>query len=117
MKELAAEKMTTLLQELAVKLGTTAEHLWGVLLKQAPISGIVDLILILCFVSAWVTVFNIVQKNYRNWEDVQKFAAWLVGGVISIYIVTFVLFKTEGIVTAFLNPEYWALSEILSKLK
>ena len=33
------------IQNLANKLGTTSEYLWAVLIKQAPISGTVDLIL------------------------------------------------------------------------
>ena len=39
------EKFQKLIEALAAKLGTTAEHLWGVLVRQAPISGAVDLVL------------------------------------------------------------------------
>jgi hypothetical protein len=39
------KELTELLGKLADKLGTTVEKLWSVLLKQAPISGTVDLLL------------------------------------------------------------------------
>ncbi len=44
------EQIEKLLRELAEKLGTTAEHLWGVLMRQAPISGVIG---ILVFVLNW----------------------------------------------------------------
>ena len=36
------EATAKLIEELAAKLGTTAEHLWGVLVRQAPISATVS---------------------------------------------------------------------------
>lgn len=36
------EETSKLIRELADKLGTTAEHLWSVLVKQAPISSATD---------------------------------------------------------------------------
>lgn len=33
-----------LLEQLAVKLGTTVEHLWGVLIRQAPVSGLISIL-------------------------------------------------------------------------
>lgn len=38
------DKVLEALQTLAEKLGVTAEHLWGVLLKQAPIDGTIFLV-------------------------------------------------------------------------
>jgi hypothetical protein len=36
------DKTFQALTNLATKLGTTAEHMWGVLLRQAPITGVID---------------------------------------------------------------------------
>lgn len=44
------DKYRQLIEDMAAKLGVTAEHLWGVLVKQAPISGAVDLVI--CIVMA-----------------------------------------------------------------
>lgn len=50
----ATQKM---IEELATKLGVTAEHLWGVLCRQAPTSAVVglagDAVLLWLVVFAW----------------------------------------------------------------
>ena len=38
------DQTAALLQNLANKLGTTSEYLWGILLRQATLSGTTDLI-------------------------------------------------------------------------
>ena len=39
------DKLSELLGQLAIKLGTTVEYLWKVLINQAYITGIVNIIL------------------------------------------------------------------------
>ena len=72
----------TALTALAEKLGTTAEYLWGVLLRQAPISGLTDLAVMIgmvLFTAFWAAV--VLKKTTkprptkdepyprREWED------------------------------------------------
>ena len=38
------DKYLKLIEALAEKSGTTSEHLYGVLVKQAPITGVVDIL-------------------------------------------------------------------------
>lgn len=39
------EQTLKILSDLSNKMGTTTEYLWTILLKQGPISGIIDLFL------------------------------------------------------------------------
>lgn len=55
------DKYQQMIEALAAKLGTTAEHLWGVLVRQAPITGAVDLaicVVLAALTAWWVSVVN-----------------------------------------------------------
>lgn len=109
------------LETLAAKLGTTSEYLWSILLKQAPISAITDLIqygLLILACVIWSkkmknTIPKILNKglNENHW-------AWVVA--ISIMLGIFIIvafFSIPNTIYALVNPEYWALDRLLSKLK
>lgn len=120
------DKTLVALTELANKLGTTAEYLFGVLVKQAPISGTINLLIILAWIGFTVLWLCIVIKKTRKpkatmedlypraaWSDEQAFAGWLSAITLSIIAAVAVSSSLVMIVTAFLNPEYWALAQIL----
>ena len=124
------KELTPLLEKLAAKLGTTVEMLWGVLLKQAPISGAVDLIT--CATLVWLAIwsFRFVQrkttvpaatedKRYPSaeWEGEGKLVAWLCVAAFACFVLICVGTSAQNIFAAFLNPQYWALEQILSKCK
>ena len=118
------DKTTALLEKLADKLGTTAEHLWSVLVAQAPVSGAVDLALVLAAISAAAGF------TWRAWRGLQKITdsdglfgpehkvvavcgtavAAVFAAVVALLLV---LTSAHGIAAAFLNPEYWALERVL----
>jgi hypothetical protein len=116
--------ITPLLQSLAAKLGTTIEHLWGVLIRQAYISAVLDLIqyAIIGYVfyrlvkfTRWYLRDDIAQDmGYDLHEDLGPLlvGAWVIVG--SLAIVAF--FSLPGTITALLNPEYWALQKVLSSV-
>jgi len=123
------DKTTALIEKLAEKLGTTAEHLWGVLLHQAPISGAVDLATVVVMVLAAVGLVRFVKGKtttpaeteddrypHAEWEDEFAGFAWLVTAIYLIITGLVVIVSPQGIVAAFFNPEYWALSHILGKV-
>lgn len=60
------DKTLQVVTDLASKLGTTAEYLWGVLLKQAPITGSLALLAI----GAWVTA--LVSPEYWALRQILK---------------------------------------------
>ena len=130
MNEEVQKKAMEMLETLAGKLGTTIEHLWGVLLKQAAVEG-VDSVLISAM-SAVVIVFFVVALYYV-WREIPSLvesdaskrdsddygyiyllrgasgAAWFLLTAIPLDIT---LSRVKIALTCFINPEYWAIREI-----
>ena len=113
----ATQKMV---EELAAKLGTTAEHLWGVLVRQAPISSLCDVLAIAAWFAGLVWAFRLVtRKTTENengdaeWGYEGVFWAWTVWGVTAGILVLVAGCSFATIVSGFLNPEYWALKQVL----
>lgn len=120
------EQTNILFEKLAEKLGTTVEHLWGVLLTQAPISGFIDLVTCIALVFAMVFVYRLVrrkttvpQKTEENkypsaeWVDDGRADAWICTTIFILIGTIIVAASLEGILAAFFNPEYWALKRVL----
>ena len=119
------EKTLQALTALAMKLGTTVEYLWGVLVKQAPISGVTDLLLI----GIWVTLATLWvrfvinkttrpktpdrgSREYPEWEGEAKFFAWLSVFVAVGVTVLAVSSSIPTAIAALFNPEYWAFRQV-----
>lgn len=109
------DKTLAALTELAQKLGTTAEYLWGVLIKQAPISGATDLICYVFLICAcWLWARYVYKKtNSSEWYSEGAFCAWFSVGAIVLLSAFLILASLSTTVAAFVNPEYWALKQIL----
>lgn len=118
------KEITPLLEQLANKLGTTIEYLWAILIKQAYISGINSIIIYSIFLI--LLIINILLfKKYviSNLKD--KYGEFD-GVYMSILITSAVLWgitimigiaEVPNTITKFINPEYWALQEILKGIK
>lgn len=120
------EQLTTLLTALAERLGTTVEYLWGVLLKQAYIDGIFNIIYCIIPIILIYPTYKYAKYIKLKWNE------WVENGwgeeifpcvgfsVLCVFFIILLLFTiTEFIptaITAFNNPEYWALKEILKQL-
>ena len=120
------EELTPLLEKLAVKLGTTTEYLWGVLLKQAPITAVTELVYLILVVLGGIALYKIHKRlskegdgNNSIYYDCEGLAIAPMVIATVIWAILFVnCFHSIGtIVTGFLNPEYWALDEIVSLIK
>lgn len=120
------ETTDKLIRDLAEKLGTTADHLWGVLCRQATISGVTNLLVIGAWTALIVWGFKFVirkttvpQKTEENrypeseWCEDGKVIAWLILGAATIVTALFVGSNLELIVGSLMNPEYWALKQII----
>jgi hypothetical protein len=120
------EQTEKLIRELADKLGTTAEHLWSVLIRQAAISGITNIIAILLW--AWFAFwsFRLVRRKTTEikseggyfsaqWSDEGAALAWGIWGIGTFVIVAITGANLESIAGSLLNPEYWALKQIIGK--
>lgn len=106
-----------LLQELAKKLGTTSEYLWGVLLKQAPIYAATTLLEVSLFAfGVWFYLKNF--KRFYAWfdDEVARGFGVVIASIAVALIALAAFFSLSGIVTALLNPEYFALNKLLSAI-
>ena len=120
------ESTEKLIRELADKLGTTAEHLWSVLIMQATISGITNTVIYVVWCALLVWGYRIVKRKNTSipeddnnlfkpaeWDDDLKCVAWAVWLVL--VIISFLIFSLSlsTTISCFANPEYWALKQIL----
>jgi hypothetical protein len=119
---------TKLIEQIANKLGTTTEYLWGVLVKQAPIQSTITL-----FQIALVCVFgHILFKIHKRLMQEKKYGWVMESGyeqfstAIPLMSIAFIIFLFFGISAFFciadvfngyFNPEYWALQQILNLIK
>jgi hypothetical protein len=108
-------ELTPFLETLAAKLGTTTQYLWGVLVKQAAISGVAD-----CFWAVFFLVVSILSAWAARWlikNDSGEDGLVLFCGAAAIIAFVIAGANVYFAVTALVNPEYWALKEILSAVK
>lgn len=120
-----------LLETLAQNLGTTVEYLWSVLLKQAPISATIDLILLILVLVAGYLLYRLhvrlsattpnKDKYYGDESvyDSSDIAAPLMCIAATIWFLIFIVAVCyiPNIINGYFNPEYWALKEILNSVK
>lgn len=111
-----------LLQVIADKFGTTVEHLWGVMVFQAPLSATISFITITAWVAFLIFGFKFIRRKTTDqkvegcqcaeWTDEKAFFAWATWVVSAL--VTFIEGGTviDGIVSGYFNPEYWALMKL-----
>jgi hypothetical protein len=115
------------LEILAEKLGTTAEYLWKVLVKQAPISATIDIVYFILITIGGYLLFRLhiylskergdkEESLYYKYEEVAGIPMVIVCVLWGVaFIISFCFLGDVAI--GFANPEYWALNEILNSLK
>lgn len=114
------------LDALGEKLGTTAGHLWEVLVRQGMAEGIGDLVLAFLCLVVFVICYKIVRWMYKEAPldkpdsiyDMPWKARYLVPGIIATIVGIFSgvgIFVNlyQGVLWA-VNPEYFALEKVLS---
>lgn len=116
-------EITSLLKQLAEQLGTTVDYLWNVLINQAPIHGILNLIL---FVFTTISIFLLGKYFiwiYNKWtelydDDKETMHVVLITVFGFLIIIGFIvsIISLPNTLAALFNPEYWALQQVLSLL-
>lgn len=108
------DKTLEAITELATKLGTTVEHLWAAVLRQAPISATVDIIFMAIWGAAIVGLMVCLKINEENIRDQETICiAWIALIAVGILYLVVVTSCIAMLVAAFVNPEYWALKQII----
>jgi len=106
------KKLLTRLDALAEKLGTSGEYLFEVLLRQAEVevyknAALFGLLLLISIGLSFSAYRFLKEENYDG------------GGPLTAVAVLFFIFTAvvfSRLLTPLLNPEYWALREILQQI-
>lgn len=107
------ESTEKLIRELSEKLGVTVDHLWGVLIRQAPISVITDLALCLAGILLLAMAFVLIKKYCNDPEEkMHHFFAWVFLTVATLILAVSIMCSISNATTALLNPEFWALKQL-----
>ena len=114
------DQTTKLLEQLASKLGTTSQYLWGVLLKQAPIDATISLIqtaiILLMGWGLWKVHKNLMNDDasisYSQQGEAVGIPMILATILWAVFFIAAFLCAGE-IVYGYFNPEYWALHKVL----
>lgn len=124
------ERAFEYIDAIAANLGVAAEHVYGALLKQAMVSGLRSVVyIIICLAVSYVIIkmFKRIYSDVKEGEDgifVDSYGvslggvfALIFGGIAIIIMFFAIMSDISNATTALLNPEYWALKEILTTIK
>lgn len=114
-----------LLEKLANKLGTTSEYLWTVLVKQAPVAAVNEIIFTVFTVVLGIVLFNLNKKfmndnnevSYDNLDGVLIVPMVVGTGLFVIFAIGVMFGSIPTIISGFINPEFWALNYVLENIK
>ena len=113
------EKTLRIIETLATKLGTTAEYLWGVLTQQALVSSVTEAIMFCVYAIAIAWAYRLLAKRTegeKGCNSERTNMLWMTWIAVTAVLLVALTFEINGIVTGILNPEYWALKEIINRL-
>ena len=95
-------------------------HLWGVLVNQAPISGVCDALAIVAWIIGLAWALRLVRAKTHEpeggnaeWTNEGAFFAWLVWGTTAAVVMIIAGACFADIVASIVNPEYWALKQVM----
>lgn len=113
--------------QLAESLSTTSEYLFSILTRQAVVHGAIGLILeILVFIGTGIWISKCLkfyawakkldkEETYGD-NDLGYFLFYASGFIIALLFITAIC-NMQDTLTKVINPEYWALREILDFIK
>jgi hypothetical protein len=134
MNEQITNKILGYIETIGKAASDTAKYGFELIVKQQVVSGLVDVITIVAFLLATYFAFRysfkltkkkrdeIDQKVKNGWyvteihEDFIKVIPWITASVFTFCIVISIIVIPESI-AKIINPEYYAIKEILETLK
>ena len=118
MKEKIYEKATEYIETLASSMGVAAEHVYGVLVRQQFAEGITLTVLlpVILVVLGLILRFCIKKQN-ENYNDDGYMVATVLLGIFTGLLLVVSLFVIPESIMKMINPEYYAIKEIMDVLK
>jgi hypothetical protein len=113
-----ASAILAILEELARRIAGPAEHIWIIYVKQAFYVGVAQAASIPFVTLASYLLYKLIRAEWFDLEDELCGAVAIAGGIILLCAWTIVLMLGFA-ETPFriLNPEYYALKDIIKQLK
>ncbi len=102
------------LDALAAKLGVTADHLWGVLIRQARIEAYEWIAWGALWLALSCLTWYLTIKLYK--DDDKDGELLITMGIASLTTTVVGLICMSGTPGLLLNPEYWALKQVAAML-
>ncbi|ALO79662.1 hypothetical protein HOBO_254 [Bacillus phage Hobo] len=125
-----ADKLGGFIDELAKQLGVAATHVYEVLVKQQMVDGISLLVKagvwLAILILLWTLMNKLVFKKWSNFynDDPYGFDAQFALGIVTVLLAVVTIFFSFYIVDwltlgikKLLNPEYYALEDIMTFIK
>lgn len=125
MDEQLINKAMDMLSTMAEQLGTTSEYLWSVLVRQGTIGGISRLVLMVLFLVFVVYYLSTLKGSIKllceagdepKPNEILALVWVIAGGIVSLGALAISVRDYNWIVSRLLNPEYWALTQIMALL-
>lgn len=111
------DQLTTLLRDLASQLGTTVDFLWGVLLVQARLTGYMSIIWAIFWTIPFLICAIVAYIGFKEGADDETSSFMTIAGtIVGIIMLAIVVMFITSAITAFANPEFWAINRILTQL-
>ena len=123
------DQTAALLNQLAQKMGTTVQYLWGILIRQAPIDATITLIQFLivgiatlCLYKTHIKLMSPIKYNKHGYTGYEKYSEgaaipMILGLLILIILIICCLLSIDDVINGYFNPEYWALRKVLDSTK
>lgn len=106
------------LDGLSEKLGTASQKVWTVFIHQAHVEAAVDAFWIVLATAGLYLSYRGLRLSIGKAEQKDSWMAGVIICGIGIIVLTIVLgTNLAAIATPLINPEYWALQQILWLLK
>lgn len=129
----AIKELMPYLEKAAEQLGTTAQYLWSLQVKQAYVTGVSYLIQYLFWLGLFYGFYRLCKFMYVKYEGkftmqnpeykyVKDYILTDLGWMIPLGILLAIVFiafspSINTVLTLFVNPEYWALNEVVRLLR
>ena len=120
------EEIAPLIRELAQELGVATEYLWSVMVSQASVYVLSMLIALIFLVGVMIIVILGIKSRAKkhgslgkalgNDNEVPAYVLIIVLFIITVVTFMSIMLTIQPFITALLNPEYWALEQILDKI-
>ncbi len=115
------DKLDSYIQTIGTKLGQGTDHYYPILVKQQVLEGYLALIFIVFATVIIYCYFKFLPKNIELVGELDPIGFWAAGFVVAGGILSFILLITVVVncwnVMKIINPEYYVLMDVLSKIK